>query len=156
MFQRRMLMVASRLQNTQLHAPKLFSFNDKEQQQQQQQQQGSAQEQQQNNVEEGMPNHNQRGGSGNRNNHGGRRGGGDFDTLAMSLRNITRRKERRQSLLNKLRQNMIYVAFLLYLLTGILFYMYDPGNEVRGILAYYQAITIGFSVGLGTKDPDFV
>jgi hypothetical protein len=145
MFQRRMLMVASRLQNTQLHAPKLFPFTNKEQQQH-----GSAQEQQQNNVEEGMSNHNQRG------NHHGRKGGGDFDTLAMSLRNITRRKERRQSLLNKLRQNMIYIVFLLYLLTGILFYMYDPGNEVRGILAYYQAITIGFSVGLGTKDPDFV
>ena len=141
MFQRRMLMVASRLQNTQLHAPKLFSFTNKQQQQQQQ-----------NNVEEGMSNHNQRGV-----NHHGRRGG-DFDTLAMSLRNITRRKERqrRQSLLIKLRQNIIYIVFLLYLLTGILFYMYDPGNEVRGILAYYQAITIGFSVGLGTKDPDFV
>ena len=149
MFQRRMLMVASRLQNTQLSAPKLFSFTNKEQQQQ-----GSAQEQQQqNNVEEGMSNHNQRG----VNNHG-RRGGDNFDTLAMSLRNITRRKERqrRQSILNKLRQNIIYIAFLLYLLIGILFYMYDPGNEVRGILAYYQAITIGFSVGLGTKDPDFV
>ena len=142
MFQRRMLIVASRLQNTQLSAPKLFSFTNKEQQ-----------EQQQNNVEEGMSNHNQRGV-----NHDGRRGGGDFDTLAMSLRNITRRKERqrRQSLLNKLRQNIIYIAFLLYLFIGILFYMYDPGNEVRGILAYYQAITIGFSVGLGTKDPDFV
>lgn len=151
MFQRRMLIVASRLQNTQLHAPKLFSFTKKEQQQQQQ---GSAQEQQQNNVEEGMSNLNQRGGSGNRNNHG-RRGGGDFETLAMSLRNRTRRKDRRQSFLHKLRQNMIYVAFLLYLLTGILFYRYDPGNEVRGILAYYQAITIGFSVGLGTKNPDF-
>ena len=152
MFQRRMLMVASRLQNTQLHAPKLFSFTNKEQQQQ-----GSAQEQQQqqqNNVEVRISNHNQQ-----RNNHHGRRRNGDnFDTLAMSLRNITHRKERqrRQSILNKLRQNIIYIVFLLYLLTGILFYMYDPGNEVRGILAYYQAITIGFSVGLGTKDPDFV
>ena len=155
MFQRRMLMVASRLQNTQLSAPKLFSFTNKEQQQQDE---DSAQEQQQqqNNVEEGMSNLNQRGGgdSGNRNNHGRRRG--DFDTLAMSLRNRTRKQQRRQSLLNKLRQNYIYVVFLLYLLTGILFYMYDPGNEMGVILAYYQAITIGFSVGLGTKDPDFV
>ena len=155
MFQRRMLMVASRLQNTQLSAPKLFSFTNKEQQQQQ----DSAQEQQQqqNNVEEGMSNLNQRGGGdGNRNNHGRRRRRGDFDTLAMSLRNRTRKQQRRQSLLNKLRQNYIYVVFLLYLLTGILFYMYDPGNEMGVILAYYQAITIGFSVGLGTKDPDFV
>ena len=155
MFQRRMLMVASRLQNTQLSAPKLFSYTNKEQQQQDE---DSAQEQQQqqNNVEEGMSNLNQRGGgdSGNRNNHGRRRG--DFDTLAMSLRNRTRKQQRRQSLLNKLRQNYIYVVFLLYLLTGILFYMYDPGNEMGVILAYYQAITIGFSVGLGTKDPDFV
>jgi hypothetical protein len=42
------------------------------------------------------------------------------------------------------------------LLVGTLFYMFDRGNEVHGILAYYQAITIGFSVGLGTKDPDFM
>lgn len=48
------------------------------------------------------------------------------------------------------------MAFLLYLAAGTLFYAYDPGNEVYGILAYYQAITIGFSVGLGTKDPNFL
>lgn len=148
MFQRRVLMVASRLQNTQLSAPKLFSFTNKEQQQDSAQEQ--QQQQQQNNVEEGISNLNQRG------NHHGRRRGGDFDTLALSLRNRTRKQHRRQSLLNKLRQNYIYVVFLLYLLTGILFYMNDPGNEMGVILAYYQAITIGFSVGLGTKDPDFL
>ena len=78
----------------------------------------------------------------------------DFDTIAHSLKNKSIRH--RQTLLAKIQRNFIYIAFVVYLLIGTLFYMYDPGNEVHGILAYYQAITIGFSVGLGTKDPTFV
>jgi hypothetical protein len=78
----------------------------------------------------------------------------DFDTIALNLKNKSIQKS--QSCMDKLRRNFIYVAFVLYLLVGTLFYMYDPGNEVHGILAYYQAITIGFSVGLGTKDPAFM
>mmetsp|Transcript_39144 Transcript_39144/g.57756 ORF Transcript_39144/g.57756 Transcript_39144/m.57756 type:complete len:508 (-) Transcript_39144:6-1529(-) len=131
MFQRRMILVANRLPNAQLKAPQLFSK--KKQQQQQQQEQPPA----------------------TTSNNGDTTT--DFDAIALNLRNKSRSSHQRtQSCLNKIRRNFIYVAFVLYLLVGTLFYMYDPGNEVHGVLAYYQAITIGFSVGLGTKDPTFV
>jgi hypothetical protein len=142
MFQRRMLLVASRLQNANLTAPKLFSLKK--------------------DNEEPIPPPQQQDGSTTTIGHSG----GiterinnvsatlDFDTIALNLKNKSIQKS--QSCMDKLRRNFIYVAFVLYLLVGTLFYMYDPGNEVHGILAYYQAITIGFSVGLGTKDPAFM
>jgi hypothetical protein len=140
-----MLIVASRLQNAQLSAPKLFSMNKRDDPQQDaQQQQGESSTI----VDQG----------GERvieriyNNYG--RQVSDFDTIAHNLKNKSIRH--RQTFLAKIRRHFIYIAFVVYLLIGTLFYMYDPGNEVHGILAYYQAITIGFSVGVGTKDPTFV
>jgi hypothetical protein len=148
MFQRRMLIVASRLQNANLHAPRLFSLSKKQQEEEgqptQQQQDGST-----------TATIGQSGGITERiNKLGARTNVVDFDTIAINLKNKS--IKHKQSCINKIRRNFIYIAFLLYLLVGTLFYMFDRGNEVHGILAYYQAITIGFSVGLGTKDPDFM
>lgn len=151
MFQRRMLIVASRLQNANLHAPRLFSLSKKQQEEGQQDGQ----------VGSTTATIGQSGGITERANKLGLRQTNaatsatiDFDTIAINLKNKS--IKHKQSCINKIRRNFIYIAFLLYLLVGTLFYMYDKGNEVHGILAYYQAITIGFSVGLGTKDPDFM
>ena len=163
MFQRRMIIVANRLQNTQLHAPQLFSRKKKQQQQPP--------------TNENQPptfQHNDAQDDSANIELGDADGGAitterinnfssphqqtkiDFDTIALNLRKKSLNRQRTQSFLNKIRRHFIYVVFVLYLLVGTLFYMYDPGNEVDGVLAYYQAITIGFSVGLGTKDPEFL
>ena len=149
MFQRRMIQVASRLQNTQLHAPQLFS-SQKKQQQPDHPQHGDAQ---------GDATAIGQGGDGaiateRISNFSRQQAKIEFDTIALNLRNKS--LTHRRTFFNKIRQHFIYWVFLLYLLAGTLFYMFDPGNEVHGILAYYQAITIGFSVGLGTKDPSFL
>ena len=142
MFQRRMIQVASRLQNTQLTAPKLFSSKKKQQQPDPQQGDNTTIERGDGAITTERINNVSR-----------QQTKIDFNTIALNLRkkSLTNRR-----LLDKLRQNFIYVVFVLYLVAGTLFYMFDPGNEVHGILAYYQAITIGFSVGLGTKNPNFV
>ena len=151
MFQRRMIQVASRLQNAQLSSPQLFS---RKQQRADPQQDG---EQEGDTTTIGWGD----GATERINNVSDQQSKIDFNTIALNLRNRSLKKhQRRQSirfLKNIRRKNyFIYVVFLLYLAAGTLFYAYDPGNEVYGILAYYQAITIGFSVGLGTKDPNFL
>mmetsp|Transcript_5987 Transcript_5987/g.12734 ORF Transcript_5987/g.12734 Transcript_5987/m.12734 type:complete len:528 (+) Transcript_5987:176-1759(+) len=149
MIQRRMILVASRLPNAQLKAPQLFS---KKKQQQEQPPATPSTDGDTTTIEQGGGISTER-----RNNFSRQQATKDFDTIALNLRKKSRSSHQRtQSCLNKIRRNFIYVAFFLYLLVGTLFYMYDPGNEVHGVLAYYQAITIGFSVGLGTKDPTFV
>jgi hypothetical protein len=147
-----MIQVASRLQNAQLSSPQLFSRK----QQRADPQQDGEQEGDTTTIGRGD-------GATERINNVSidQQSKIDFNTIALNLRNRSLKKhQRRQSirfLKNIRRKNyFIYVVFLLYLAAGTLFYAYDPGNEVYGILAYYQAITIGFSVGLGTKDPTFL
>jgi hypothetical protein len=139
MFQRRMLIVASRLHNVQLCAPKIF------QQQQLRQQQEDAT----NTVVEASlaPRQQQR----------LAKTLSESDALAALCTKHKKSLQTQQlSLIAKIRKNFIYLAFLLYLLAGTLFYMFDPGNELPGVLAYFEAITIGFSVGLAPKDPNYL
>ncbi len=159
MFQRRMILVANRLQNSQLHAPQLFS---KKKRQQQPTDENQTPASQNDDDDDDVQGHTNEGAITTERINNIRSIPQpttkiDFDTIALHLRKKSlNHQQRTQSLLNKLRRHFIYVVFLLYLLVGTLFYMFDPNNAVHGILAYYQAITIGFSVGLGTKDPNFV
>ena len=65
--------------------------------------------------------------------------------------------------MKRVKRNSIHVAFVVYLLVGMGVYATDIRNTgalgsvaSRVIMGYYESITIGFSVGLGTKDPDYV
>ena len=179
MFQRRMLLVANQLQNTQLTAPKLFSSSKKK------------------NQEE----------SNDGDDYGGDDYGGvedvvnaatdnsqtainnaasavgkattsatttiksklsakppvpkDFDAAASQLLNSS--LKHRNDCMKHVKRNSVHVAFVAYLLIGMGVYAMDKRNlgaygsvGKRVIMGYYESITIGFSVGLGTKDPDYV
>ena len=85
----------------------------------------------------------------------------DFDTLALQLRNKSLKTQR--SCFQRLKRNGIHFAFVVYLLVGTTWYALDRKNKgmsstaaSKFIMGYYESITIGFSVGLGTKDPDYV
>jgi len=66
------------------------------------------------------------------------------------------KKQAHRSILASLKHNDIYISFIIYIVIGTLFYTFDKGNELSGILGFYQSITIGYSVGLGSKDPNYL
>ena len=156
MFQRRCLIVARRMQNAHLTAPNLSGPK-------------------RNEEERGGADHDTEGEEGGasggdidrrpgRNNNNLPRASSDeevdTDALFRSLTSIALKNETIEaetiSMTSRLRISMTYLSFFLYLFFGTLYYMYDPGNELDGMLAFYEAITTGFSVGLSPKDPDYV
>ena len=87
----------------------------------------------------------------------------DFDAAASQLLNSS--LKHRNDCMKRVKRNSIHVAFVVYLLIGVVAYATDKKNlgahpygsvGTRVIMGYYESITIGFSVGLGTKDPDYV
>eukprot|EP00804_Cyclotella_cryptica_P015481 CCRYP_003534-RB/>CCRYP_003534-RB protein AED:0.38 eAED:0.39 QI:0/0.75/0.8/1/0.75/0.6/5/448/492 len=50
------------------------------------------------------------------------------------------------------------LAFLLYLTIGTLYYDLSPANgvDIKGVLGFYQSISIGFSIGLSPRDPNYI
>ncbi|KAL7517529.1 hypothetical protein ACHAWX_002448 [Stephanocyclus meneghinianus] len=52
----------------------------------------------------------------------------------------------------------LHLAFLLYLTIGTVYFDYSPANgvDIKGVLGFYQAISIGFSIGLSPRDPDYI
>ncbi len=146
MFQRRMLIVASRLQNATLTAPAIFSRNEINKESGQQQPPISAEE----NDEVFTTGDNNANINQDSSLH---KASLQFDILSIKLRNKTAAHSR--PILAYLQHNFKYWSFILYLVVGTVFYMYDPGNGLTFVLAFYEAITIGYSVGLGTKDPDY-
>ena len=82
-----------------------------------------------------------------------------FDALALRKK----ADDAGRPILNLLRRYRSIISFIVYLLVGTLFYQFHPGNEAhtgqpppQGVLGFYQAITIGYSVGLGSKNPDYL
>lgn len=63
----------------------------------------------------------------------------------------------RWSLLKCLNSYRLSISFFVYLLVGSLFFDFNPGKgegeSPSGIDGYYQAITIGYSVGLAPRNP---
>ena len=61
-----------------------------------------------------------------------------------------------------LRRYAHIISFFVYISVGTLFYDLHPGNGAyqgpspSGVLGFYEAITIGYSVGLSPKNPDYV
>ena len=87
----------------------------------------------------------------------------DFDAAASQLLNSS--LKHRNDCMKRVKRNSVHVAFVVYLLIGVVAYATDKKNlgahpygsaGTRVIMGYYESITIGFSVGLGTKDPDYV
>ena len=85
----------------------------------------------------------------------------DFDTAASQL--LNKSLKHRNDCMERVKRNSVHVAFVAYLLVGMGVYATDIRNTgalgsvaSRVIMGYYESITIGFSVGLGTKDPDYV
>ena len=186
MFQRRMLLVANQLQNTQLTAPKLFSSSKKKNQEE--------------SNDDDDDNGNGDGGgcdvedvdnaatdnsqtaiiNNNAASAVGKATGSatittiksklsaknpsipkDFDTAASQL--LNKSLKHRNDCMKRVKRNSVHVAFVAYLLVGMGVYATDIRNTgalgsvaSRVIMGYYESITIGFSVGLGTKDPDYV
>jgi len=184
MFQRRMLLVANQLQNTQLTAPKLFSSSKKKNQEE--------------SNDDDDDNGNGDGGcdvedvdnaatdnsqttiiNNNTASAVGKATASatittiksklsakptipkDFDTAASQL--LNKSLKHRNDCMERVKRNSVHVAFVAYLLVGMGVYATDIRNTgalgsvaSRVIMGYYESITIGFSVGLGTKDPDYV
>ena len=85
----------------------------------------------------------------------------DFDTLAFQLRNKS--LQTRRNCYQKLKRNAIHVSFLVYLAVGTAYYSLDRHNQgiqntsgSHFIMGYYESMTVGFSVGLGNKDPNYM
>lgn len=118
MFQRRMLLVASRLRNVQLSRPGQLRRASQTTPPQREEEQKH-----------------------------------DHENLFQSLRLSAESKRARAKA--RFQANFLYLSFGIYLLGGTLFYKFDRNNQLNGILAFYESITIGFSVGLSPKDPNY-
>ena len=173
MFQRRMLLVANQLQNTQLTAPKLFSSKKKNQEESNDADNGGDVEDAVNTVTD-----NSQTAINNATSAVGKATTSatttiksklsakppapkDFDAAASQLMNSS--LKHRNDCMKRVKRNSVHVAFVAYLLIGMGVYATDIRNTgalgsvaSRVIMGYYESITIGFSVGLGTKDPDYV
>ena len=169
MFQRRMILVANRLQNAQLTAPKLFSSKKKSQ---------AA-----TGADDDAVDNNGDAAAADEENVAAEQSSRsmiekatttastaikssvsalkDFDTLAFQLRNQS--LQTRRNCYQKLKRNAIHVSFLVYLAVGTVYYSLDRHNQgiqntsgSHFIMGYYESMTVGFSVGLGNKDPNYM
>jgi hypothetical protein len=171
MFQRRMILVANRLQNAQLTAPKLFSSSKKK-------------KQAASNADDDAVDNNGDAAAvaADEENVAAQSSRSmiekatttastaikssvsalkDFDTLAFQLRNKS--LQTRRNFYQRLKRNAIHLSFLVYLAVGTAYYALDRNNQgmqntpgSHAIMGYYESITVGFSVGLGTKDPNYM
>lgn len=132
MFQRRMIIVASQLRNAQLSPPQCFRRRKPHQQ---------------DDEDERRP---------------------TIDAQLQSIRNLNKRKHRLSiteglesattstiPILRCLKKNRMSLSFILYVVIGTLFYSLEHNNRQSAILGFYEAITIGYSVGLGPKDLNY-
>ena len=166
MFQRHMIIVANRLQNAQLTAPKLFSSSSRKKKKPDAEDVVVVDEENNNSDDDS-----QNGGAAEASPNEKATTGGigdtiqaklkDYDTVAFELRIKSLKAHR--SLLQYIKHNSIYLAFWVYLAVGTIFYStYDNKNGAantvgsRVIHGYYESITIGFSVGLGTQDATYM
>ena len=172
MFQRRMILVANQLQNTQLTAPKLFSSSKTKNQEESNDNGGGG------DGSGGVDVDNSQTAINNAASAVGKATNSatttiksklsakppipkDFDAAASQL--LNKSLKHRNDCMKRVKRNSIHVAFVAYLLVGMGVYATDIRNTgalgsvaSRVIMGYYESITIGFSVGLGTKDPDYV
>lgn len=50
---------------------------------------------------------------------------------------------------------MLLFSFVVYIGLGWLVYCLSPGNRLSVIDGYFESITIGYSVGLAPRDPNY-
>lgn len=170
MFQRRMILVANRLQNAQLTAPKLFSSSKKKSQAASDADDDAvdnngdadAAAADEENVAQSSRSMIEKAtttaSTAIKSSVSALK---DFDTLAFQLRNKS--LQTRRTFYQKLKRNAIHLSFLVYLAVGTTYYSFDRNNQgisnspaSHAIMGYYESITVGFSVGLGTKDPNYM